>query len=177
MDEARKKGISVDLFALSDCSGVPVVGVCAHKKRTFTPLLDAVEQMLTQETMPAPKPVRCRPICKPRSIHLFPLLPTHRIRFCLHSGHSPTNRFLQRTRPILHQESKKKPCTCGKHSKKQASPTLRRAVTRCFVLHAEELFLSAVKVKESGQPRRDRLLDRIFLNRKTGVPVMLVLLG
>ena len=46
MDEAERKGIRIDLEALSRLLGVEVVGVTARKKRSLPPLLSAMERCL-----------------------------------------------------------------------------------------------------------------------------------
>ena len=52
MDEARRRGIRIDLEALSRGLGLPVVGVSARKKATLAPLLRALEA----PELPAPRP-------------------------------------------------------------------------------------------------------------------------
>lgn len=49
MDEAARKGISIDLKKLSRILGVPVVGTSARKKKTLGALLDAVDCALEKE--------------------------------------------------------------------------------------------------------------------------------
>lgn len=49
MDEAARKGISIDLKKLSRILGVPVVGTSARKKKTLGALLDAVDRALEKE--------------------------------------------------------------------------------------------------------------------------------
>ncbi len=51
LDEAARRGIRLDLDALADALGVPVVGTVARKKRTVTALADAVADA------PPPPPV------------------------------------------------------------------------------------------------------------------------
>ena len=46
MDEAKRKGISVDLHLLSKHLGIPVVGMIARKKKGVYELLDAISQAL-----------------------------------------------------------------------------------------------------------------------------------
>lgn len=50
MDEAARKGISIDLKKLSRILGVPVVGTSARKKNTLGALLDAVDRALEKES-------------------------------------------------------------------------------------------------------------------------------
>lgn len=45
LDEARKKGININLKKLSSELGVPVVGTIAHKKKTITNLQETISQV------------------------------------------------------------------------------------------------------------------------------------
>ena len=50
LDEANKKGISIDLNKLSNLLGVPVVGTIARKKKTLNNLLNTIYTSCTTET-------------------------------------------------------------------------------------------------------------------------------
>lgn len=58
MDEARRKGIEIDLDLLSHRLGVPVLGTVARKKKTLSALLDTL--LLVKDGRKAP-PVRYEP--------------------------------------------------------------------------------------------------------------------
>lgn len=58
MDEARRKGVRIDLAALSRALGVPAVGVTARKKRSLTALTDALSRVL--DGPPPAHPLRVR---------------------------------------------------------------------------------------------------------------------
>lgn len=47
MDEAEKKGISIDFSILSDNLGIPAVGICAREKKGVKALLDTLDEMLS----------------------------------------------------------------------------------------------------------------------------------
>ena len=49
LDEAKKKGIKIDLIKLSKLLKVPVVGIIAKKKKTLNVLLDKIIQMSKKE--------------------------------------------------------------------------------------------------------------------------------
>lgn len=55
MDEAKRKGIRIDLKLLSMELGVPVVGVSAHRKKSLRALTDVLDQVLEGELIPAPR--------------------------------------------------------------------------------------------------------------------------
>lgn len=52
MDEAEKRGIRVDLSALSRRMGVPAVGICARKKQGLSRLIGEVERVLLESPRP-----------------------------------------------------------------------------------------------------------------------------
>lgn len=58
MDEARRKGIHIDLPVLSRRLGVPVVGTVARKKRSLSTLLDTLDQVIDNRIETAPLSVR-----------------------------------------------------------------------------------------------------------------------
>lgn len=47
MDEAEKKGISIDFSILSDNLGIPAVGICARERKGVKALLDTLDEMLS----------------------------------------------------------------------------------------------------------------------------------
>jgi len=59
MDEAKRKGISLDLELIEKRLGVPVVGVTAHKKKTLASLAAVLEAVVRGER-PASPPARLR---------------------------------------------------------------------------------------------------------------------
>lgn len=54
LDEAKNKGISVDLELLSQKLGIPVVGTCARKTKTLKKLLDVIYNVCTKKITPNP---------------------------------------------------------------------------------------------------------------------------
>lgn len=62
LDEAKKKGIKIDLKLLSDTLGVPVVGTTARKKKTLNKLLETVYDVCNKKIIPHPKKVTYIPI-------------------------------------------------------------------------------------------------------------------
>lgn len=58
LDEAARRGISVDLKALENKLGVPVVGTNAHKKQTLKQLTDALDKLCCGELSPKPRELR-----------------------------------------------------------------------------------------------------------------------
>ena len=55
LDEAKKKGIEIDLEKLSNLLGIPVVGTIARKKKTLTNLMNTVYKMCIGKIQVTPK--------------------------------------------------------------------------------------------------------------------------
>ena len=62
LDEAKKKGIQVDLKELQKQLGVPVVGTIARKKKTLKRLIEIVQKVCTGEIKPQPKQITYIPV-------------------------------------------------------------------------------------------------------------------
>jgi len=58
LDEAKKKGISINLELLSEYLGVPVVGVTARRPKTLNALLSAIYSVCTNKVEVKPKCVK-----------------------------------------------------------------------------------------------------------------------
>ena len=57
LDEAKKKGISVDLDKLSLLLGVPVVGTIARKKKTLNNLINTIADVCNKKIEPTPNTI------------------------------------------------------------------------------------------------------------------------
>lgn len=122
LDEAEKKGITVDLEALRRELGCPVVGAAARGGRG----LDTLRQTLEDAA--------------------------------LHPGPRPERR--------LAAESACRGCRdCGD------------CLTALVMAQAEAIAARTVDMDPESAARRDRRLDRLLTSRRTGIPVMLLLLA
>ena len=61
LDEAKKKGINIDLKEMERLLGVPVVGTIARKKKTLNRLMDKVAKIANGEIKLQPKTIRYLP--------------------------------------------------------------------------------------------------------------------
>lgn len=61
LDEAKKKGINIDLKEMERLLEVPVVGTIARKKKTLNRLMDKVAKVASGEIEPQPKTIRYLP--------------------------------------------------------------------------------------------------------------------
>lgn len=113
LDEAKKKGIQIDLEELSKELGVPVVGIVAREKRSLEEFLERLDELV------------------------------------------------EGVEPVV------------KEKKMESAEEL----TKARILHAQEIAAVSVSYERGQYSERDRRLDRILTSRKTGYPVMILLLA
>lgn len=189
MDEAGRKGVRVDLDALSRGLGVPVVGTVARKKRELQKLVRAVDGVLAA---PAPPPLRIRypgaveealavlePVAKEKAAGRLParwlalrlLDEDGGLRAAAEDylgGELRTDtawkEAIARARAILRERG-------------VSSDRLKDLVVSSLVLAAEELANDCVRCEHTGYSDADRAIDRVLTGKWVGYPVMLALLA
>ena len=185
LDEAARKGIRVDLDALSRGLGVPVVGTVARKKRELQKLIRAVDGVLSA---PAPPPLRIRypgaveealavlePVAKEKAAARLPAR-WLALRLLDEDGglHDAVEERLgmdeaweeavERARAILRERG-------------ISSDRLKDLIVSSLVLAAEELANDCVRCEHTGYSDVDRAIDRVLTGKWAGYPVMLALLA
>ena len=152
LDEAKSRGIVLDLPLLSRNLGVPVVGVTAKKKRTLTSLVRTLDDLCDGKLSPLPAPVTYD-------------AETESLISDISASYKDTRvpaRFLA-IRDI----------TTGRAGDDAA----RDRIAHRLVERAEELCRGVVISPKSGSDARDRKLDRVLTGRITAFPVMLLFLA
>ncbi len=187
-DEARRRGLTLNLKQLEENLGVPVVGTSAHDKRTLKALTAALDRLCAGETQTSPRRLRyIRPIEEAVS-QLEPLL--HE-RFCgklndrwlalrliegdrslaEHAGEYLGTDLL--SDPEISSAAEK-----GREHLAACDITmdiLRDRLVSCITLNAEEAADGAV-TGCSGCNNADRRADRLLTGKALGFPLMILLL-
>ncbi|MCM1335587.1 MAG: ferrous iron transporter B, partial [Eubacterium sp.] len=189
MDEAKRKGIVLDLDTLSERLGVPVVGITARKKGDLDRLVNAIERMTDGETATAPLKIRyLRPIeeavalllpaaetaakgkLDPRWLALKLLEGDEALLLEIDGylgGELTAKRALDealgRAWEILDRAG-------------ITRENLKDRMVSSIVLTAEELCLDTVRREKKNYDAADRRADRILTSRRAGYPIMLLLL-
>ncbi len=189
MDEARRKGIHIDLKLLSSRLGVPVVGTVARKKRTLSAFLSALEQVSQGE---APSPLQ---VSYPHRIQqaveaLLPLFPSHwsgrlNPRWLALKLLEGDPALLRDISAYLGEDPMKDKALAA--ALLEQRETLERwgfggerfqdLLVSSLVSTAEKLCQGVVTAPGSGYSAADRRLDRILTSRRTGYPIMIALLA
>ena len=190
LDEAARKGIQVDLPALSRRLGVPVVGTCAGREEGLEELLDRVEETLDREQPPVPLTVRYPPPVEFAAAELVPLL-ERKLK-----GRLPARwtalRLLEGDPGLLDALSAAldwDPRTDGpvwaqvERARAQLAHAgldpaeLNGVLVAALLDAARAAAREAVTVRRSPAEDRDRRLDRLLTRRYTAIPLMLLLLA
>ncbi len=190
MDEAARKGIGVDLAALSARLGVPVVGTAAGRGEGMDDLMDAVARTAALDARPTPPPVRYLTSIERALARLTPLvaawldgaLPARWAALRLLEGDEGLlsalaghlGRDLRADEGIraMAEEARALLTQSG-----MGGDVMGDRVVACLVLQAEDICNDVVSYGREDYSRRDRILDRFLTSRATGIPIMLALLA
>lgn len=190
LDEAEKKGIRVDLDALSAQLGVRVVGTAAGRGEGLSALLDAAWAAAVCPEPPTPMEVR---YLAPIEAAVTALTPMLEERLC---GRLPARwtalRLLEGDASLLASLTRALGCDLREdaalmaavgatHRELEAAGmgggVVQDRIVSCLVLGAEDICNSVITYQNADYNRLDRRLDRILTSRATGIPVMLLLLA
>ncbi len=190
MDEAKRKNISIDLPALSQRLGVPVVGVVARKKKTLIELtrtLDAVidnKRSCNPLQVRYPKPVEdAVEIVEPVVRELVGTKINSRWLSLRLLDQDPA--LLREVKTYLGQDMlQHEPLLCAIDQAQQqlaaqgiGTAELKDRVVAGLVLTAEELCLDVVAFQTKEYDASDRKIDRVLTSKWAGYPIMLGLLA
>jgi len=166
MDEAKKKGLTIDLKKMSSLLNLPVVGTSARKKQGLEALCQEIEKAALAPSLPQPVTYdkALSTIAQSLSLNLPETIPHSWAAIHLLSGNQEFRTFLTKQTGVdfSHIESK---------------PEWQEQIVMASVLQAEEIYRQCVTCQNEHYHHRDRILDRIFTSKLTGIPVMLLLLG
>ena len=190
MDEAARKNISININALSQSLGVPVVGISARKKDDSKKIIEKLDEFFSTERLSSPFRVRYSDAIENAIEQLVPLLEP------ITEG-KISNRWLA-LRLIASDEQSINECTkflskdivgnenisleLSKIKSEFLSQGLDREkiedlVISSIITAAEQIAKSATKITDKGYNYSDRRIDKFLTGRLIGYPVMLLFLG
>ncbi|MDR3207081.1 MAG: ferrous iron transport protein B [Oscillospiraceae bacterium] len=188
MDEAARKGVRVNLAALSEALGVPVVGTDAARGRGLSELRAAITALPAQRVPPPPMvyPPPLEEAVGRLAAALAPRLPEpRRARWLalrlLEEGEQARQTSLRRFGcesdwdAIVSQEWEFSFRLLTAEG--LTGDRLGDMAAACFVRRAEAMSEASVALTRSDGDARDRRLDRVLTGRRSGLPVMLLLLA
>ena len=187
LDEAEKKGISIDTQRLSEILGIPVVGVTARDEKGLDQLMDAVQQVIENPPDSAYLPSYSRQLEEEISRVAAKLEP-------FTAGRLPARwtaiKLIDRNQKLtdsinsflgndIEEEIYGTLNVCREAlARKSYTPqSISDEIISCIIHSAEETAGAAVSFKNDSYYERDRRIDRILTSRIFGIPIMLGILG
>lgn len=192
MDEAKRKGIQIDLELISKRLGTPVVGVIAREKKSLSKLMDTIDEAVDTRFEADCKYMVKYPdyveeaICEVQdkaasklknedinlrwlSLRLLDMDESLKKEIEKRFGKSffedaDINEALKRAESILEQNG-------------ITGDKLKDVVVSAIVRDAEKICRGAIKQTKSKKANRDREIDRIVTGRAVGYPLMLAMLA
>lgn len=187
-DEAKRRGITLDLKQLEENLGVPVVGTSAHNKRTLKALTAALDRLCCGETEVAPRRLRyirpveeaideAEPLLRERfGDRINPRWLALRIIEGDRSLAADAGEYLGTD--LAADEEVAAAVERGRQRLAAAEITLdilRDRIVSCITLNSEEAADGAVE-ECSGCRLADRRADKLLTGKALGFPLMILLL-
>lgn len=189
LDEAKKKGIEIDLDKLSESLGVPVVGTIARKKKTLTKLLNTVNDVCTKRSQFIPNKIKysntieeCISVLEkglPNSINnnlarWISLKLIDGEKCILNSIEKHLNISLINNKKLTQKldivDSKLNENNIDKSNFKDE-------IVSSIMIRSENICHEVCVFKNINYSLRDRKIDTILTSKKFGIPIMILFLG
>lgn len=186
LDQAKSKGIKIDLDRLSQKLGVSVIGTVARKKKTLNNLLSAISNQNTDHNVYKVT----YPLIIEQAVAILQedvekissgKLNSRWLSLNLLSENKP---FLEEIKNYLqfdileNSEISQKLCEAKSmlESYGVTEETLKDIIASSVVASSEEICKDIIAVKKTPNQNIDRKLDKIFTSKKFGYPIMVLLL-
>ena len=179
MDDARRKGIEIDISALSEETGLPAVGISAANGEGMDELKELIFSLAEGKISPEFIPPRYPENIKSALSRIVPVLEKN-YGF---SGIFPAFEILKNEHGFVSEFEKHFGKICkNKNLSTALSETdiphdIRGKISACNVFHSEEICLSAVKFTDPHRSFAEHPADSVLTGKVFGIPVMLGLFG
>ena len=179
MDEAKRRGVAVDLEELHLLLGVPVVGTSARSRRGLDHLMASLAQVIEADA-PEPNCVVYPDAVETAVAKLVPILradcppqiPPRWLALRLIDGDDSIRAALRTHLGITLAEEEAVDAALEGLDRASLCDQIVSAVVR----HAERVAAVSVRSMREKYSRRDQRLDRILTGKLTGFPIMLLML-
>lgn len=178
LDEAAKKKIEVNIKQLSQCLGVPVVGMCAKSGKGIKQLKEAVANIIQSETEISPVKIEYSREIEHSISKLLPIFDSLDISSKLKRCYAL--RLLENDDYIkskLTGHSTELSAVLTELTQTDNKESIRDNIVNAIMKKCEYIFKKAVTLHNPSCNMRDRKIDKILTSRLTGIPIMLLLLA
>lgn len=178
LDEAAKKKIEVNIKQLSQCLGVPVVGMCAKSGKGIKQLKEAVANIIQSKTEISPVKIEYSREIEHSISKLLPIFDSLDISSKLKRCYAL--RLLENDDYIkskLTDHSTELSAVLTELTQTDNKESIRDNIVNAIMKKCEYIFKKAVTLHNPSYNMRDRKIDKILTSRLTGIPIMLLLLA
>lgn len=186
LDEAKKKGIKIDLNKLSSLLGIPVVGTIAKKKKTLINLKNIIYDVCLKKIVPTPNIVKYLPIIED-SISLlsceYPTIPFPLNRWISLKLLSNDKKIIKTISNKLNIDlstssinSKIDECTCLLKRNDITLSNLEEILISAIMKYAEYISSKVCTFTKKDYLSKTIKIDKILTSKKFGIPIMLLFL-
>ena len=189
LDEAKKKGIEIDLDKLSFTLGVPVVGTIARKKKTLNKLMQSVYEVCTENCSN-----ELFKIEYPESIENAISIVEKSVKKLLKSSFFTNYRWI--SLKLLEGNSKiissienylninlvdNENISCSVNKAKEILEenninisSFKDIIVSTIMYHSEKISLDVINCKRQNYSVRTNKIDKVLTSKLTGIPIMLL---
>lgn len=178
LDEAAKKKIEVNIKQLSQCLGVPVVGMCAKSGKGIKQLKEAVANIIQGKTEISPVKIEYSREIEHSISKLLPIFDSLDISSKLKRCYAL--RLLENDDYIkskLTDHSTELSAVLTELTQTDNKESIRDNIVNAIMKKCEYIFKKTVTLHNPSCNMRDRKIDKILTSRLTGIPIMLLLLA
>lgn len=178
LDEAAKKKIEVNIKQLSQCLGVPVVGMCAKSGKGIKQLKEAVANIIQSKTEISPVKIEYSREIEHSISKLLPIFDSLDISSKLKRCYAL--RLLENDDYIkskLTDHSTELSAVLTELTQTDDKESIRDNIVNAIMKKCEYIFKKTVTLHNPSCNMRDRKIDKILTSRLTGIPIMLLLLA
>lgn len=191
LDEAKKKGIEIDLEKLSNYLGVPVIGTIARKQKTLKKLLSVIYDVTCGKIICHPQKVKYLPIIEDCILMLesevYKILPDNKkylsrwLSLKLLDGNTSilnsSEKFLNINLSSDNINLKLDEARKLLRKSDITNNNLRDKMVSAIVITAEYICNDVVQYNRSCYTAIERKVDKILTSKTFGIPIMILFLG
>ena len=192
LDEAKKKGININLEALQNILGVPVIGTIARKPKTLEHLIKKVQEICHQKQKNTPKRIKYLPAIEESIQELYETisnkLPKEREYLarwvCLKiiDGDKKIIQEIERNFSIQIIQDKKIQKKLERVDTILSNAQIEKEkiqdnMISSIIFRTENVAEDVVNYHKKSSITAERKIDKMLTSKKWGIPIMLAFLG
>lgn len=179
LDEAAKKKIEVNIKQLSQCLGVPVVGMCAKSGKGINQLKEEVANIIQSKTEISPVKIEYSREIEHSISKLLPIFDSldisSKLKRCYALRLLENDDYIKSK--LTDHSTELSAVLTEELTQTDNKESIRDNIVNAIMKKCEYIFKKAVTLHNPSCNMRDRKIDKILTSRLTGIPIMLLLLA